>query len=240
MRYFIRFSYKGTNYHGWQHQPNGNSIQDELEKALSTILRENIALTAAGRTDAGVHALSMTAHFDSPATIDNTMVARLNALLPPDIAVQSIEHVSDDKHARFDALWRRYEYRIVNTKTAFDYDTTVFIHTPLDFDKMNQAAALLLQYEDFASFCKVHTDVKTTICHITEAQWSKRGDMWVFSIQANRFLRNMVRAIVGTLLDVGRGKITVEQFAGIIENKNRSQAGQSAPAQGLFFVNAAY
>lgn len=240
MRYFIWFSYKGTNYHGWQHQPNGNSIQDELENALSTILCEPISITAAGRTDAGVHALSMAAHFDSLATIDSTIVTRLNSVLPKDIAVASIERVADYKHARFDALWRRYEYRIVNAKTAFDYDTTVCIHTPLDFDKMNQAAALLLQYDDFASFCKVHTDVKTTICHITEAQWSRRGDMWVFTIQANRFLRNMVRAIVGTLLEVGRGKMTVGRFAEIIESKNRSAAGQSAPAQGLFFVSAGY
>lgn len=241
MRYFVWFGYKGTAYHGWQHQPNGNSVQDELEHALSLVLREPIAVTAAGRTDAGVHALRMAAHFDIQQQIDERkLVLRLNSVLPKDIAVSSVERVADDKHARFDAKWRRYEYRVINHKSAFDYETATFVHTKLDFDKMNEAAALLLQYTDFASFCKVHTDVKTTLCKVTEAHWTQRGDMWVFTIQADRFLRNMVRAIVGTLFEVGQGKMDVKQFDTIIKAKNRSIAGQSAPAQGLFFVDAGY
>lgn len=240
MRYFIWFGYKGTNYHGWQHQPNGNSVQDELEKSLSIVLREPIAVTAAGRTDAGVHALRIAAHFDSEQPLDNSLIHRLNSLLPKDIAAYSIERVADDAHARFDALWRRYEYRIISHKSPFHTDTATLIHYRLDFDAMNQAAATLLRHNDFASFCKVHTDVKTTLCTITEAQWTQRGDMWIFSIQANRFLRNMVRAIVGTLFEVGRGRISVEQFEQIIESKNRSVAGQSAPAEGLFLVDVGY
>lgn len=241
MRYFIWFAYKGTNYHGWQHQPNGNSVQDELEKALTTVLRTPIAVTAAGRTDAGVHALRMAAHFDCDHDFDlNNVALRLNSILPKDIAVFEIEHVDDAKHARFDALYRRYEYRIINHKTAFDYDTAVYMPYSFDFQKMNEAAALLLKHDDFASFCKVHTDVKTTLCKISEAKWTQRGDMWVFTIQADRFLRNMVRAVVGTLFEVGRERMTIEQFAQVIEAKNRSFAGQSAPAHGLFLVEVGY
>ena len=241
MRYFIWFAYKGINYHGWQHQPNGNSVQDELEHALSTVLRQPISVTAAGRTDAGVHAMRMAAHFDIDNAIDtkNTSL-RLNSLLPNDIAVHDIIQVDDNLHARFDAKWRRYEYRIVNKKDAFLYETTTRITPPLDFEAMNEAAQLLLQHKDFASFCKVHTDVKTTLCDVTYARWEQRGDMWVFTIQADRFLRNMVRAIVGTLFEVGRGKMSIEQFDNIISAKNRCSAGQSAPAEGLILVDVGY
>ncbi len=241
MRYFIRFSYKGTNYHGWQHQPNGNSVQDELEHALSVVLRQPLSVTAAGRTDAGVHALLMVAHFDVQQELDlHKTIVRLNSLLPNDIAVASIERVPDDKHARFDAVYRRYEYRIINHKSAFDYDTAVCLPYDFDFDQMNKAAALLLEYDDFASFCKVHTDVKTTLCKVTEARWTQKDDMWVFTIQADRFLRNMVRAVVGTLFEVGRGRMSVEQFRQVIESRNRCSAGQSAPAHGLFLVDVGY
>lgn len=241
MRYFIWFSYKGTAYHGWQHQPNGNSVQDELESAMSVVLRQNISLTAAGRTDAGVHAKRMAAHFDVSHAIEaENITLRLNSLLPKDIAVSSIEQVPDEKHARFDALWRRYEYHVIDHKSVFDYDIAVYMHTVLDFDKMNRAAAVLLEYDDFASFCKVHTDVKTTICKVTEAHWDYRDGHWVFTIQADRFLRNMVRAIVGTLFEVGTGKMSVEQFASVVESKNRCCAGQSAPAQGLFLADVGY
>ena len=241
MRYFLWFAYKGTIYHGWQHQPNGNSVQDEIEKALSLVLRQSVSVTAAGRTDAGVHAARMAAHFDTDCELDREKtVLRLNALLPKDIAIFSIERVDDAKHARFDAVWRRYEYRVTNRKSAFNYETTTFIHYQLDYEAMNQAAAVLLRHNDFASFCKIHTDVKTTLCKVTDAHWEQRGDVWVFVIQADRFLRNMVRAIVGTLFDVGRGKMSVGQFEAIIEAKDRSKAGQSAPPEGLILVDVNY
>ena len=242
-RYFLYCSYKGTNYHGWQVQPNGISVQEVLTKALCTVLRcENLEIVGAGRTDAGVHARMMPAHFDaeiSNFSLDN-LVEKLNSFLPADIAVHKIEKVKTDAHARFDAISRRYEYIISTKKNVFSTEFSARIFNPLNFDLMNQAAKILKEYRDFTSFSKLHTDVKTNNCTITHAEWTQRADEWIFTIEADRFLRNMVRAIVGTLLEVGREKINIDEFRAIIEEKNRGKAGTSAPAQGLFLVNVEY
>ncbi len=259
MRFFITFSYNGTNYCGWQRQPNGIAVQEELEKALSTILRIPIELTGAGRTDAGVHALNMVAHFDintecmatsilSPCLrgtseaegVIKKLINNLNSLLPYDIAVKKIEKVADEAHARFDALSRKYEYHIITSKNPFLKEQACRIHFPLNIELMNEAAKILFEYEDFTSFSKLHTDVKTNNCTIMEAYWQQRGEELVFTIKANRFLRNMVRAIVGTLMEVGRERLTIEGFRQVIEAKNRCSAGHSVPACGLYFIEAEY
>ena len=242
MRYFIYLSYNGTNYHGWQVQPNGISVQEVLEKCIGVLLGESIAITGAGRTDTGVHALKMVAHFDTEKTIENTVsfVGKLNNFLPKDIAIQKIVPIRADAHARFDALSRTYEYRITQQKNPFLTSLAYqYIHY-LDVSLMNEAANVLFDYIDFTSFSKLHTDVKTNNCKIMRAEWTKNGDMLVFTIQADRFLRNMVRAIVGTLLEVGKGSITIEQFRDIIEQKNRCSAGTSAPAHGLYLIDIEY
>lgn len=241
-RYFIYFAYNGSNYCGWQSQPNGIAVQEVLEKALSTILRSDISLTGAGRTDAGVHAKRMAAHFDSSIKIENSnkLAANLNSLLPNDIAVSNIEPVAADAHARFDAISRKYEYHIVQQKSPFLNGLACKFTHPLNIDLMNEAANALFDYIDFTSFSKLHTDVKTNNCTIMQAFWEKQGEELVFTIEANRFLRNMVRAIVGTLLDVGREKITIAQFREIIEKKDRCSAGHSVPACGLYFIEARY
>ena len=250
MRFFITFTYNGTRYCGWQRQPNGIAVQEELEKALSTILRTPIELTGAGRTDAGVHALNMVAHFDiaNDTTVDcrlltvdtKRLINNLNSLLPYDIAVKNVERVTDDAHARFDALSRKYEYHIITHKNPFLKEQACRIHFPLNLDLMNEAAKVLFEYEDFTSFSKLHTDVKTNNCTIMEAYWQQRGEELVFTIKANRFLRNMVRAIVGTLMEVGRERLTIEGFRQVIEAKNRCSAGHSVPASGLYFIEAEY
>ena len=250
MRFFITFSYNGTRYCGWQRQPNGIAVQEELEKALTTILRTPIELTGAGRTDAGVHALNMVAHFDiaDDTTVDcrlltvdsQRLINNLNSLLPYDIAVKNIERVTDEAHARFDALSRKYEYHIITHKNPFLKEQACRIHFPLNMELMNEAAKVLFEYEDFTSFSKLHTDVKTNNCTIMEAYWQQRGEELVFTIKANRFLRNMVRAIVGTLMEVGREKLTIEGFRQVIEAKNRCSAGHSVPACGLYFIEAEY
>lgn len=248
MRYFIEFAYKGTNYHGSQVQPNGVTVQSVMQEAFATILRQPVALTFAGRTDAGVHAEQMFAHFDiDPCVFEQSglcslseTVSRLNRLLPADIAVRQIYPVADDLHARFSAVSRTYEYRIATRKSPFTHDTRAYVPTILDYDAMNRAAELLIGTHDFASFCKVHTDVKTTICTITHAQWTTDGDGAIFTITADRFLRNMVRAVVGTLLEVGRHRLTAEGFAEVIATHSRQAAGQSAPAEGLFLTSVRY
>ena len=275
MRFFITFSYNGTRYCGWQRQPNGIAVQEELEKALSTILRTPIELTGAGRTDAGVHALNMVAHFDIPNDIlpsylkesdskirqhsysppvlggvprsgegvineYKKLINNLNSLLPYDIAVKKIEKVADEAHARFDALSRKYEYHIITSKNPFLKEQACRIHFPLNIELMNKAAKVLFEYEDFTSFSKLHTDVKTNNCTIMEAYWQQRCEELVFTIKANRFLRNMVRAIVGTLMEVGRERLTIEGFRQVIEAKNRCSAGHSVPACGLYFIEAEY
>ena len=250
MRFFITFSYNGTRYCGWQRQPNGIAVQEELEKALTTILRTPIELTGAGRTDAGVHALNMVAHFDiaDDTTVDcrlltvdsKRLINNLNSLLPYDIAVKNVERVTDEAHARFDALSRKYEYHIITHKNPFLKEQACRIHFPLNIELMNEAAKVLFEYEDFTSFSKLHTDVKTNNCTIMEAYWQQRGDELIFTIKANRFLRNMVRAIVGTLMEVGRERLTIEGFRKVIEAKNRCSAGHSVPACGLYFIEAEY
>lgn len=241
-RYFIYFSFNGGAYIGWQIQPNGISVQEVLQKAFSTILRTNLEITAAGRTDAGVHARCMIAHFDYEGDylIDLEFVNKLNSLLPGDIGIEKIVKVKQDAHARFDAVSRRYEYYLITEKNVFLNEFAMRVFHPLDFDAMNQAAETLYEYTDFTSFSKLHTDVKTNNCKITRAQWTFEKDKWVFTIEADRFLRNMVRAIVGTLLEVGRGKMTVAEFKQVIEAKNRCNAGMSVPAKGLYLVNVEY
>lgn len=241
-RYFTYLSYDGSAYHGWQIQPNGITVQECLEKALSTILRQPVSVTGAGRTDTGVHARLMVAHFDIETALSDTVVftERLNRILPKDIAISKIVPVRNDAHSRFDALSRTYHYYLSFSKDPFNGRYSMKLHSSLDWEKMNRAAACLFNYTDFTSFSKLHTDVKTNNCKIMKAEWSKEGNLFRFTIQADRFLRNMVRAIVGTLLDVGRGRLNIEDFCHIIETKNRCNAGTSVPAQALFLVDIAY
>lgn len=242
MRYFIQLSYDGTAYHGWQIQPNGVSVQETLQKGLSTILRQPVEVVGAGRTDAGVHARMMVAHMDSADVLDTSQLCyKLNKLLPPDIAVQRIWPVTDDMHARFSATSRTYHYHIHMNKSPFLRHYSWQVNYSLDFEKMNEAARRLLDYEDFTSFSKTQTDTKTNICHITEARWEEvEQGSWMFTITANRFLRNMVRAIVGTLMEVGRGRMSVEEFCQVIERKDRCSAGESVPGHALFLVDVGY
>ncbi len=242
MRYFITLSYDGTRYHGWQVQPNGISVQGELQRGLSLLLRQSVAVTGAGRTDAGVHARMMVAHFDTEADVDCPQLAyKLNKLLPRDIAVQQVKPVADDMHARFSARARTYYYYIHTQKSPFLCHYSCQMHYQLDFSLMNQAAALLLEYDDFGAFCKSHADVKTTLCTVTKAEWRPLADgQWVFEISANRFLRNMVRAVVGTLIEVGRHRLTLDAFRRVIETGRRTEAGESMPANALFLQSIEY
>lgn len=241
MRYFIEFAYNGKNYCGWQLQPHSPSVQETLNKALSTLLRTEIDATGAGRTDTGVHARQMYAHFDHQGIADNeALVHRLNAFLPKDIVVYRVIPLHDDAHARFDATSRTYEYHIHNFKDAFVNDSSWYFFHKLDVDKMNEAAKVLFSHIDFKCFSKTHTDVKTFNCKVTEAHWQQNGPHLVFTVTADRFLRNMVRAIVGTLVNVGLGKMTVEDFNAVIESRNRSNAGASVPAHGLYLTKVEY
>ena len=241
MRYFIEFSYNGTHFFGYQIQPKQISVQEVLEKALSTLLREDIKTTGAGRTDTGVHARKIFAHFDTEQSISEDLVKRMNAFLPPSIAIKRIFQVEEEMHARFSAVYRTYEYHISLEKDPF---TEAFSwqmwRQKLDVEKMNEACKILFEYEDFTSFSKLHTDVKTNNCKIYHAQWNQKGSSLVFTISANRFLRNMVRAIVGTLVEVGLGKIKPTDLHDIIQAKYRNKAGASAPAHGLYLVDVGY
>lgn len=242
-RYFIQLSYKGTNYHGWQIQPNAISVQEILHKAFSTILRENIEITGAGRTDSGVHASFFIAHFDSlknDLETEKNLLYKLNSFLPKDIAIHKLYIVKNDAHARFDATSRTYHYFVNQKKDPFLLESSWYYPFALNIDLMNEAALLLLNFKDFTSFSKLHTDVKTNNCVISEAFWTQDDFKLKFTITADRFLRNMVRAIVGTLLDIGKEKITLDEFTQIIKNKNRSDAGLSVPAHGLFLTNITY
>ena len=242
-RYFIYLAFDGTAYHGWQIQPNGDSVQQRLMDALQTLLRrEVVEVTGAGRTDAGVHAKLMVAHFDDEEGVDcKKLTDKLNRLLPQDISVYKVEPVDTEMHARFSAKLRRYEYYVTTAKSPFMRQYRYRLHQTPDFELMNQAAKMLLEQEDFTSFSKLHTDVKTNICHVSRAEWSQVDEVtWVFNIQADRFLRNMVRAIVGTLLEVGFGKLSLEGFKRVIEQKDRCKAGMSVPAQGLFLAEVEY
>lgn len=244
MRFFIRFAYDGTAFHGSQRQPNGVTVQETMEQALAMIFREEVPLTFAGRTDAGVHAREMYAHFDihdNQSSIVNNLKFRLNGILPDSIAIYDILRVTDDAHARFSAKRRTYEYHVIDHKDPFLLPYATRLRTPLDFVAMNKAAKYLIGRQDFASFCRTHTDVKTTICDLTQAEWKELGNGHaVFTISADRFLRNMVRAVVGTLFQVGQSKMNLEQFAEVIAQHNRCSAGDSAPAQGLYLTHIEY
>lgn len=242
-RYFIYLAYEGTNYHGWQVQPNGVSVQECLQKALSTLLRVETEVVGAGRTDAGVHAKLMVAHFDSEKEDLNLalLTDKLNRLLPPDISIYRVCKVHAEAHARFDALSRTYKYYITSVKSPFNRHLKWRMHGSLNYELMNEAAKILFEYTDFTSFSKLHTDVKTNNCKIMQAEWIQEDETtWVFTVKADRFLRNMVRAIVGTLVEVGRGKMSIEEFRKVIEQKDRCKAGASVPGHALFLVDIEY
>ena len=242
MRFFIEFSYNGSNYHGWQRQPFQTSIQERFEDCISKILSSNISLTAAGRTDTGVHAKKMFAHFDYDKEFDCLKtIHQLNSFLPNDISVRNIFRVNDDDHARFSAISRTYRYVLISRKDPFMQKRAYLLKNKLDIKKMNEACKYLLSNDDFKSFSKSKTDVKTYICDIQEASWTQVDDnTFVFKIKANRFLRNMVRAIVGTLIEVGQNIITIDQFNDVILSKNRAKAGYSVPAHGLYLTDVEY
>jgi tRNA pseudouridine38-40 synthase len=241
LRYFIKLAYNGTLYHGWQYQPNASSVQETLNKAFSVLLNAPINLMGAGRTDTGVHAKVMYAHFDFDAPIDSPkLVHKLNSYLPKDIVIYDIIPVTNEAHSRFDAKKRTYEYHINTFKDAFSQDQSWYFYQKLDIELMNQASKLLFNHIDFQCFSKVNTDVNTFDCTIFEAHWKQENEKLVFTISANRFLRNMVRAIVGTLINVGLHKITLADFNNIIEGKNRDKAGFSVPAHGLYLTKIDY
>ena len=245
MRYFIYLSYDGAAYCGWQRQPDAPSVQQTLEKALSTLLREDIVTVGAGRTDTGVNASYYVAHFDCEQPIDDCkrLAYKLNLILPQDIAVSRVRRVRDDAHARFDAQEREYTYIISQHKNPFRRYSAWQYYVELDFEKMNKAAAKLLEYDDFTSFAKLNSNNKTNICHISQAEWRREENdksVMIFTIRADRFLRNMIRAIVGTLVDVGRGRYSVEDFEQIICSRDLSRSSAGAPAQGLFLSDIVY
>jgi len=242
MRYFITFSYDGTNYHGWQVQPNADSVQARLNDALTKLLPVPTECVGAGRTDTGVHASMMVAHFDTDQILDEEAFAfRLNRIVPADIAVEKVERVANDKHARFDAKRRTYHYFVYSKKNPYRRHYANRLTYMPDYHLMNEAAKILLEVDDFTSFSKVNNDQKTNFCSVTHAQWVQLDeDYWRFEITANRFLRNMVRAIVGTLLEVGRGRMSVEDFRKVITVKNRCSAGESVAGNALFLVDIQY
>jgi tRNA pseudouridine38-40 synthase len=243
LRYFIYISYKGTSYHGWQLQPNSITVQKIFDDALSVVLNEKISTTGAGRTDAGVHALLFCAHFNSISTdlsTNSKLIFKLNSYLPKDISVNSISKVLPDANARFSAISRTYKYYISRMKDPFFDNSSWFLHGNPNVVAMNESCMVLLKYSDFTSFSKLHTDTKTNICKIYSALWEEKDNRLVFTIKADRFLRNMVRAIVGTMVEIGLGKINIEGFEQIILDKNRCRAGKSAPAQGLFLTDIEY
>ncbi len=241
-RYFVELSYKGTDFHGWQIQPNAVTVQETLEKAFSLILRENIKIVGCGRTDTGVHSSQFFAHFDCDTVAYDLdkLAFKLNTILPKSIALRRIFPVVDEAHTRFDATARTYKYYVAKKKQPFAYEQSYYYPFPLNLEMMNEAAKTLLDYTDFTSFSKLHTDVKTNNCKITEAYWEETDEQLIFTITADRFLRNMVRAIVGTLFEVGKGKCDVAKFRAIIEAKDRGRAGSSAPAEGLFLYKIVY
>jgi tRNA pseudouridine38-40 synthase len=242
-RYFIKFSYNGTHYHGWQMQPNAKTVQEVLDLNISLIQKHKIESVGAGRTDTGVHASCMFAHFDTSFEIKerSQFVFKINRMLPEDISVYEVKRVLPNAHARFDALSRTYKYYIHQFKDVFCNDYSLFIYGLLDLEAMNKACEILIKQNDFACFSKTNTDVKTTFCSIETACWERQTDnQLVFTIKANRFLRNMVRAIVGTLLDIGQKKLSIDDFKVILESKKRSMAGQSVAAKALFLSEIIY
>jgi tRNA pseudouridine38-40 synthase len=242
-RYFIFISFKGTTYHGWQIQPNSVTVQKLLDKALSVILSEDVITTGAGRTDTGVHALVFCAHFDSISSdleTNRNLVYKLNRYLPKDISVTMIRKVAPDAHARFSALSRTYKYYISTVKDPFSDDSSWLLHGEINIEEMNKSGQILLNHSDFTSFSRLHTNVKTNNCRIITAIWEIKGSQLIFTIKADRFLRNMVRAIVGTMIEIGFGKINLKEFNEIIMAKDRGKAGRSAPAKGLFLSEIEY
>ena len=243
MRFFLYLSYNGTAYNGWQIQPNAPSVQQTIQDALTVLLKEKTEITGAGRTDTGVHAAYYVAHMDTdnPAPLEcENFCYHLNCILPRDIAVSCIKQVKEDAHARFDAVSREYKYYITRRKDPFSINTALMHTAPLNIAAMNEAAKILFEYDDFTSFSKLHSDNKTNICKIMESAWEENGDILIYTVRADRFLRNMVRAIVGTLLDVGRGKIATDDVKNIIELKFRGAAGASVPPHGLFLTDIEY
>lgn len=241
MRYFIALSYNGKHYHGWQTQPNAITVQQTLEEALCTLLRDQISIVGAGRTDSGVHARLMYAHFEFESGLDTeVMVYQLNSYLPQDIAIKEIYPVKAVAHARFDAIKRSYMYWVVQKKDPFLQDYAYYLRADLNIAAMNEAASILLEVDDFQCFSKSNTDVKTYICDVQAAYWKEQDEVLVFHITADRFLRNMVRAVVGTLLNVGLGRCSIEQFKQILESKDRRKAGVSVPAHGLYLTAVEY
>ena len=241
MRYFIELSYNGSAYHGWQNQPKAISVQEVLESALSTLLKTPISIMGAGRTDTGVHASQMFAHFDFNDKLNDANITfKLNSFLPKDIAIHNIFKVKDDAHTRFNALSRTYLYRITLEKNVFTFNNTFYVKQTLDVDKMNEASKILLDYKDFQCFSKSKTDVKTYHCNIMKAEWLMENNELRFTIKADRFLRNMVRAIVGTMVNIGLDKMHVEDLHTIIKSKNRSEAGFSVPAHALYLTKIEY
>ena len=241
MRYFLEISYNGSTFHGWQIQPNAITVQETIENALQTLLKEEIKIVGAGRTDTGVHAKHMCAHFDYKNKFElDDLKDNLNSFLNQEICIKDLYNVSDDAHARFSAISREYEYYISLKKDVFSYETSYFIQQDLNIKKMNQAISIIKEYEDFEAFSKSNTDVKTYLCDIMSFSLIEDNNLLIFKIKANRFLRNMVRAIVGTVLEVGLGKITPGEVHNIIQSKDRSQAGPSMPAHALFLTNIEY
>lgn len=241
MRYVMSLAFKGTHYHGWQKQHNASSVQGVLDEKLSLLVGANIETLGCGRTDTGVHAKQFFAHFDAAHNLNTQqLLFKLNQILPQDIAVYEVKQAADDFNARFDALTRTYEYIISTRHNPFMIDQAWFQYGQLDIESMNKAAGMLLGKKDFESFSKVHTQVNNFICEVVEANWTKRGDQLVFTITANRFLRNMVRAIVGTLVKIGRGKMDYNEIESILEKRDRCEAGQSVPAHGLYLTQIVY
>ncbi|GAB3546102.1 tRNA pseudouridine(38-40) synthase TruA [Spirosoma fluminis] len=241
MRYFLELAYRGTRYHGWQRQPNGISVQEVLETALTTVFRQPIAIVGSGRTDTGVHAGQQFAHFETDALLPANLLRSINSLIPPDIAVYDCFPVRADDHARYTATYRYYQYQIIRRKDPFREGLAYVFTLPLDVPRMNEAASCLLRHTDFESFSKVKTDVKTFNCRIDTAYWEQKPTAELtFHIRADRFLRGMVRAIVGTLLDVGQHRLGVAEFEWIINARDRKQAGRAAPAEGLSLVEVGY
>lgn len=240
-RFFIEIQYNGTNYHGWQLQENAHSVQAEINKALSTFLQEEILVLGCGRTDTGVHAKHFFAHFDTLTTFDETqLIYKLNCLLPKDISCKNVFKVGDKSHARYSATSRTYEYHIVLQKNPFLTESAYYLPSKLNIDLMNEATFLLVQKTDFSCFSKSRTNTTTNICEVSFAKWEMKNDVLIFTITADRFLRNMVRAIVGTLLEIGQEKIPVNEIHKIITSKNRSNAGTSVPAHGLYLTQINY
>lgn len=240
-RFFIKLAYNGKPFNGWQIQPNAPTVQDEIEKVLSTILREKVAVVGCGRTDSGVHASEYFAHFDTALDFElESLKFKLNCMLPSEIAIADIFEVNMNLHARFSATARTYNYFINSKKDAFNHHLSWFMHAPLNVDAMNVACLYLLGTKDFTSFSKLHTQTNTNICTVMEAKWMLENDKLIFTIKADRYLHNMVRAIVGTCIEVGRGKISPEQFNEVIVSKSRQNAGASVPGHGLFLAKIEY